>query len=307
MLRLLRPLAVLDVVAPTVVTVGSVAVIALLGAIDHALGARAGLSAFYLVPVVAAAWSAGRAGGLVAGAAASGAWLLADYRAAHSMGLAELATRNLGSHTIICLGVALVVSALRRSIDALEAAFARERRMARHDPLTGLVNGRVFREVLAVEVARLVRTGEPLTLAYLDADGFKAVNDSQGHREGDRVLCAVATTLLRVQRRTDTVARLGGDEFAILMPATSRDDATVVLAKVRAALEAAMAQGGWRVSFSAGAVVAMGPEALLDPPAVETLIAEADAAMFAAKRRGGPGAEVRLHVPLAQGDLFARG
>ena len=222
------------------VTVGSVAVIALLGAIDHALGARAGLSAFYLVPVVAAAWSAGRAGGLVAGAAASGAWLLADYRAAHSMGLAELATRNLGSHTIICLGVALVVSALRRSIDALEAAFARERRMARHDPLTGLVDGRVFREALAVEVARLVRTGEPLTLAYLDADGFSAVNDSQGHREGDRVLCAVATTLLRVQRRTDTVARLGGDEAA-------------------------------------------------------------------AKRRSGPGAEVRLHVPLAQGDLFARG
>ena len=308
MLRVLRPLVVLDVLPPAVVTGGCVGVVVALGWVDHAIGTRIGLSALYLVPVVVASWSAGRGSGLLTAVVASVAWLLADLGVGATIGIADLATRNLVSHSIICLGLALMVSALRRSIDALDAAFERERRMARHDPLTGLLNGRVFHEAVTAELARVGRTGEPLTVAYVDADGFKAVNDSRGHREGDRVLGAMATTLLRVQRRTDTVARLGGDEFGVLMPGTTRDEATVALAKVRAALTAAMAQGGWRVTFSVGAVVVAASDAAevtVVPPSAEGLIAEADTAMFMAKRRGGDNMEVRLHAAGSQGELFS--
>lgn len=307
MLRVLRPLVVLDVLPPAVVTGGCVGVVVALGWIDHAIGTRIGLSALYLAPVVVASWSAGRGSGLLTAVVASVAWLLADLGAGASIGIADLATRNLVSHSIICLGLAMMVSALRRSIDALDAAFERERRMARHDPLTGLLNARVFHEAVTSELARMGRTGEPLTVAYVDADGFKAVNDSRGHREGDRVLGAIATTLLRVQRRTDTVARLGGDEFAVLMPGTTRDEAIVALAKVRTALAAAMAQGGWRVTFSVGAsavAASNAAEVTVLPPSAEGLIADADMAMFMAKRRGGDRVEVRVHTAGSQGELF---
>ena len=184
----------------------------------------------------------------------------------------------------------------------------RERTIARVDPLIGRVIARAFREIMDAELARASRTASALTLAYLDADGFEGVNDTCGHGEGDGVLGAVAVTLLGIMRRTDMVARLGGDEFAILMPETSRDEAMVVLAKGRAALAQATHTGGWRVTFSVGAVVAgvVGTPAGTSPLG-DALIGEADAAMFAAKRTGGDRVELRLHAAHVQGELFVRG
>lgn len=308
MLRLLRPLSPLDRLPAPFVTAGLAGIVVTLGWLDHTIGTRIGLSVLYLVPVTAAAWSAGRSSGLLVALVAAVSWLIADLGAGSTIGIAELATRNLASHSLICLIVALTVSALRRTLDALESALVRERTIARHDPLTGLVNARAFREILTAELSRASRTGSALTLAYLDADGFKGVNDACGHGEGDRVLHAIATTTLSVMRRTDTVARLGGDEFAILMPETSRDEAIVALAKARAALAHAMHTGHWAVTFSVGAVVAgaVGSPAGATPTA-DGLIADADAAMFAAKRQGGDRVELRVQPMGEQGELFARG
>jgi diguanylate cyclase (GGDEF)-like protein len=307
-LRLLRPLSPLDRLPARLVTAGLTVTVITLGWLDHAIGTRIGLSVLYLVPVGAAAWRSGRESGLFVAFVASVAWLTADLGVGSTIGIATLASRNLVSHSLICVIVALTVSALRRTLDALEAALERERTISRHDPLTGLVNARAFREIMDAELARASRTGAALTLAYLDADGFKAVNDTRGHGEGDRVLRAVATTVLSVMRRTDTVARLGGDEFAILMPETSRDESIVALAKARAALAQAMHAGHWAVTFSVGAVVAgaVGTPAGASPTS-EGLIGEADAAMFVAKRRGGDCVELRLHPAGEQGELFVRG
>jgi diguanylate cyclase (GGDEF)-like protein len=88
--------------------------------------------------------------------------------------------------------------------------------LALRDPLTGLANRRLFDELLEAGLARTHRSGRPLAVAFLDLDGFKAVNDMYGHDAGDIVLCETARRLLSVVRDAEVVARLGGDEFVIV-------------------------------------------------------------------------------------------
>ncbi|MDP9418179.1 MAG: GGDEF domain-containing protein [Actinomycetota bacterium] len=144
------------------------------------------------------------------------------------------------------------------------------------DPLTGLANHRKFQEDIAASIDLARRHGRALTLALVDLDGFKTVNDTLGHREGDRVLAAVAM-VLRDGRIGDVAYRIGGDEFAILLPETDLVGAQVALERVRARVESSVAG----VTTSIG-VAPLGVEA----PDVETLVRLADAALYAAKRGG---------------------
>jgi diguanylate cyclase (GGDEF)-like protein len=106
-------------------------------------------------------------------------------------------------------GVSRDVTELRRLQESMAA-------LALHDPLTGLANRRLFRELLDAGLARTSRNGLPLAVAFVDLDDFKNVNDSHGHDVGDLVLCETARRLVATVRGTDTVARFGGDEFVIV-------------------------------------------------------------------------------------------
>ncbi|HKC45684.1 MAG TPA: GGDEF domain-containing protein, partial [Burkholderiales bacterium] len=97
--------------------------------------------------------------------------------------------------------------------------------------------------------------GRPLTLAYIDCDGFKRVNDLQGHGAGDALLRAAGATLAAGIRRTDRAARIGGDEFALLLPETDAPACGIVLEQLRSRLRGAMDARGWPVTFSVGAAV----------------------------------------------------
>ncbi|HTC77354.1 MAG TPA: diguanylate cyclase, partial [Terriglobales bacterium] len=110
--------------------------------------------------------------------------------------------------------------AVRASEEQLAAALAAEKELSRSDPLTGLPNRRAFYEVALAEADRARRYRHPLSLAYLDVDNFKQVNDDYGHDAGDELLVRVAEVLRRNLRNNDIVARLGGDEFAMLLPET---------------------------------------------------------------------------------------
>jgi two-component system chemotaxis family response regulator WspR len=111
--------------------------------------------------------------------------------------------------------------------------------MATRDELTGARNRRYFLEQLGLEWQRAMRTREPVSLVVADIDGFKALNDSYGHAEGDSTLARVASCMRAAARRpSDCVARIGGEEFAILLPGTGPEGATTFAERVRRDVEA---------------------------------------------------------------------
>ncbi len=157
-------------------------------------------------------------------------------------------------------------------------------RQAVTDELTGLANHRRFQELLEVEMEQVRRYGHPVGLIMLDIDDFKAVNDNYGHQQGDVVLKRVSRALADSSREADLPARYGGEELALILPHTDIEGAFAIAERIRTAVEAlrvpcANGDGPLRVTTSLG--VASSHEG-----SKETLIAEADGALYEAKRQG---------------------
>lgn len=151
------------------------------------------------------------------------------------------------------------------------------------DSLTGLLNHARFKERLALELERAKRDGTELSLAIIDLDHFKSVNDTHGHLVGDRVIRGLARSLQKNLRRTDVVGRYGGEEFAVLLLGTPPAAAAALMSRIRERFSATPfdgAQGPFRVTFSAGIA---GSTRQAEP---EALISAADACLYAAKRAG---------------------
>jgi diguanylate cyclase (GGDEF)-like protein len=166
----------------------------------------------------------------------------------------------------------------------LEAANKQLRHLASHDSLTGLPNRVLLDDRLSQAVVHAERDGHSFAVAMFDLDRFKVVNDSFGHRAGDELIKEVAHRLAGVARGTDTVGRLGGDEFLLIMDRLAkREDAEHIARRAVEALQVPIKVGGVDIHTSASIGVAMFPA---DGKNVETLIANADAAMYCAKQRG---------------------
>jgi diguanylate cyclase (GGDEF)-like protein/PAS domain S-box-containing protein len=175
-------------------------------------------------------------------------------------------------------------AALRRSAAELEAR-------ALKDPLTGLLNHGGFHEALDREIARCRRYGGRFSLILLDLDGFKPINDTFGHAEGDRVLREAAEQLAATCRPADVAGRLGGDEFALLLPETSGADA----ARVGERVQRAIADLGAEVGISFG--IGQWPE---DGPGKETVLFRADMALYAAKPASRDGSRLDAAARLVE-------
>jgi len=104
--------------------------------------------------------------------------------------------------------------------------------LANRDPLTGLLNRRVMEHVLKREFARAIRYGNSLSVAFIDLDDFKGVNDTYGHDRGDDLLKHVAEQLIKISRETDVVARFAGDEFVVILPQTSAENAERLISRL---------------------------------------------------------------------------
>jgi diguanylate cyclase (GGDEF)-like protein len=155
--------------------------------------------------------------------------------------------------------------------------------MARHDALTGLPNRVMFREHLERALPR-VKRGDSLALLLLDLDGFKAVNDTQGHPAGDELLREVAAVLTRTVREADLVARLGGDEFAVIQAGPGSPEEMVALAeRLVAALRVPFDIEGRRIEI--GASIGITP-ATAETISADELLRSADVALYRAKETG---------------------
>jgi hemerythrin len=166
----------------------------------------------------------------------------------------------------------------------LSVANQRLEHLALTDALTNLPNRRHALQSLDLEWAESSKTGRPLTVMMIDADGFKKINDSHGHDAGDAVLRALASQLRDSVRTDDLVCRLGGDEFLILCPGTSLAGALQFAESLRlgvAELRAPAGAGEWRGSISVG-VAERQPSMV----AHEDLLKAADNAVYLAKQRG---------------------
>ncbi|HTO74110.1 MAG TPA: GGDEF domain-containing protein, partial [Gemmatimonadales bacterium] len=183
---------------------------------------------------------------------------------------------------LILLGIAtlLAVTIVRRAQRLLY--------LASRDRLTGLFNRGHFDRALATAMATASRDGQPLSLAILDLDEFKRINDQYGHALGDRALIQLADRLLRAMRRTDLVARYGGEEFVILMPGTLREAALVRMEALRQEVSLVPLDVGapqpLAINFSAGvAGIPADGDSATDPKA---LLSVADSRLLVAKRTG---------------------
>jgi diguanylate cyclase (GGDEF)-like protein len=253
------------------VLVAGFLLVGLLGYLDYLSGYEAGFSLVYVLPLLLATWMAGMTSGLILSVVAACVWLVADIAAGNAYSHPLVA----GWNTLIRLGFFCVVTYLQ---GRLHQALLRAEHASRIDNLTGALTSGFFYECLDREIDRLGRYGRPLTVAYLDLDGFKAVNDNYGHLVGDRVLRVVADGAKSRLRKTDMIARMGGDEFALLCPETDEDSAQTVINGVIRRLGEEMRAGGWPVTFSVGVVTCH--EA---PAGSEELVKMADDSMYSVK------------------------
>jgi len=245
-----------------VVTVLGLAAVAGIIALDWATGPRTSLSVLSVFPVMAVAWCAMSEHAIVVASIAAAGSLVNDRGSA-------------GAWTALALLAVLLAAAALPG--RLRDALAHQTEAAATDPLTGALNRRAFQEAAERERLRAERRSEPISVAYLDLDGFKEVNDRHGHQTGDKVLEEVAIRVLKTIRGTDLFCRIGGDEFVLLLPDTDAREAAAVLRRARGTLGTEETPVTSSVGIATFRIV---------PTTVGAMIDAADDLMYQAKRQG---------------------
>ena len=180
-------------------------------------------------------------------------------------------------------GAVVGASTIARDISARLRYQEQLRFLAEHDPLTGAWNRRRFEREISEQIGRARRYGEQAAILIIDIDGFKEINDTYGHRAGDKALKELAAALRRRLRETDVVARVGGDEFAVLLPYANSEQGQAMAADLRRVIserEVDLGDTKLHLSASVGAVH-IDQHTASD----ETVLTDADRAMYREKRR----------------------
>lgn len=239
---------------------------------DFVTGPGFSIALFYLAPIYFLTWFAGVVPGLILTCLAMAALTLADLRWNQSLLLSALVDWDRFARLCFLLLTTVLLGRLRE-------AYLSASESSRSDFLTGLANRREFFAVAEQERLRAARYGQCVSVAYMDLDGFKEVNDKLGHSAGDEILIDVANELRKNLRAIDVVARMGGDEFVILLPETDAPAARAAIEKLRGLLLDLSKSRNWPVTYSIGLVTFEQA-----PKSTDDMIGEADHLMYAVKR-----------------------
>jgi diguanylate cyclase (GGDEF)-like protein len=263
-LRRLSPRARL---ALAVLLTGAVAVL------DLVSGSDLSLTLFYLIPIGGLAWYNGERAAQLLTVISAFCWLADGLVGTFHPGIAAW-------NTAIRTGFVLIVVLL---IAQLRQAYELQRTLAGHDSLTGLANFRTLSAALGQQLTPSGPGAWGLTVAYLDLDDFKQVNDRLGHAAGNTVLLAVADAIRSSLRAGDLSARVGGDEFVVVLTNCDAPQACNVLERLRTTIQARSDAEHWGISASIGAVCLSASSA---PEQVDSVLQRADAALYRAKFAG---------------------
>jgi diguanylate cyclase (GGDEF)-like protein/PAS domain S-box-containing protein len=193
-----------------------------------------------------------------------------------------------GAQFIVC--AVRDITQIKQMQETLKKAFEHEKELARVDPLTGAANQRSFYELARREIERSRRYKYPFTIAYLDLDDFKAINDQFGHKVGDEILCAVVKYSDRRLRKTDLFARLGGDEFAFLLVETGPELAQTIISKFQEDAFFRIQENSSPVTFSIGVLTCIDASLTL-----EEILKMVDDLMYSVKREGKAGIKYSVY------------
>jgi diguanylate cyclase (GGDEF)-like protein len=244
--------------------------------LDLADGSTISLQILYVFPIAASAFYCKRTILVGLGVAIAGGLQLLTLIAY------EMPGWSIAANIVIELAAAAVVVILTRSA---RSDIAKMEALTVTDELTRLPNRRGVESVIRREIARQRRHGGVLSVAVLDLDRFKEVNDYQGHAAGDHALKLIGSVLSRYTRESDSVARLGGDEFVIVMPNTRGKECAALCRSLSVAIARRMTTAGLSITASIG--FAAFEQA---PDSVSMVLQKADRAMYAVKaRRSRPG------------------
>jgi diguanylate cyclase (GGDEF)-like protein len=244
--------------------------IGIIGFIDYLTGNELGFSVFYVLPILLVTWFTNQRFGFIVSFASAIAWFIADRTASQPYSFSLISFWNSFIRLAFFVIITFLLSSLKSSLE-----------LARTDHLTTAKNSRHFYELVQMEMNRSQRNQHPFTIAYIDLDNFKAVNDRFGHNVGDQVLIALVSSVSKVIRKSDFIARLGGDEFAVLFPETDQEAARIIFSKIQNTFVEVVQQKNWLVTASVGVLTCR-----IAPPTTDELIRMADELMYLAKSDG---------------------
>jgi diguanylate cyclase (GGDEF)-like protein len=226
----------------------------------------------YLVPIFLAAWYVNEYLGAFV-CAICGLSMVVGNQIFPGNGTVRGGEWNLITEVMFLMAINFTIAAFKKKYD-------RTMCLANKDFLTGALNRNGFFPIAEHEINMSLRYNRALTIAYMDIDNFKMINDTLGHNTGDVLLCTVVKTIQENIRASDTLARLGGDEFVLLFTETAEGNARKFLEKLMQKLSIAMIRNGWRVTFSLGVMTYSSP-----PLSVDDMINAADLKMYSEKLR----------------------
>lgn len=251
------------------ITTGTI-LLFIVAALDYTTGDELSFSLFYFIPVIILSWTLkGNAGIASAFVSALLSFLIEIISGTeYSNVFAYL------WNALIRLGFFLFPALLLRDLE-------KEKKHARTDFLTDAYNNRFFNELMQNEINRYARYQHPFTIAFIDLDNFKIINDTFGHTFGDAVLRNIADGIKQNLRKTDIVARMGGDEFAILLPETGTEAAKITISHMQIKLMDKMLKNKWPVTFSIGVLTLTRSNLTVDE-----ILGSADRLMYSVKNNG---------------------